>query len=54
VAVMSRHPGRLKEIVEIDLPRPRLDMMRLAPEYQTLAKRIWGLIREEAYKATFE
>lgn len=54
VAVMSRHPGRLKEIVNIDLPRPRTDTMRLTPEYQTLANRIWGLIREEAYKATFE
>jgi NitT/TauT family transport system ATP-binding protein len=54
VAVMSRHPGRLKEIVQIGLPRPRLDSMRLSADYQTLANRIWGLIREEAYKATFE
>jgi NitT/TauT family transport system ATP-binding protein len=54
VAVMSRHPGRLKAIIEIDLPRPRLDAIRRTARYQAYADRIWQLIREEAYKATME
>lgn len=54
VAVMSRHPGRLKAIIDIDLPRPRLDAVRRTTQYQAHADCIWQLIREEAYRATME
>lgn len=33
VAVMARDPGRIEEIVEIDLPRPRTLAMRESPEF---------------------
>lgn len=33
VAVMARDPGRIEEIVEIDLPRPRSLAMRETPEF---------------------
>ena len=49
VAVMG--PGRLKEIIDIDLPRPRGDATRALPAFQALTQRIWGLIRAEAYRA---
>ena len=49
VAVMG--PGNLKEIIEIDLPRPRGDATRVLPAFQALTQRIWGLIRAEAYRA---
>jgi NitT/TauT family transport system ATP-binding protein len=52
VAVMSAHPGRLKTTIAIDLPRPRNDATRAAPRYNALVQQIWGLIREEAYRAT--
>ncbi len=51
VAVMSSHPGRLRELIEIDLPRPRGDATRAAPEFQALSQRIWNLIRAEARRA---
>jgi NitT/TauT family transport system ATP-binding protein len=54
VAVMSRHPGRLKEVIAIDLPRPRTDAMRRSAEYQHYADRICTLIREEAFRASLE
>lgn len=52
VAVMTAHPGRLKRLVDVPLPRPRSDATRAMPEFQALTQEIWGLIRDEAYRAT--
>ncbi|CDX52946.1 taurine transporter subunit; ATP-binding component of ABC superfamily [Mesorhizobium plurifarium] len=52
VAVLSSHPGRLKQIVDIDLPRPRGDATRRSGDFARLCQSIWELIREEAYRAT--
>ena len=45
VIVMTRSPGRIKTVVDIDLPRPRrrADLL-LDPRYQTLVVEIEGLI----------
>jgi NitT/TauT family transport system ATP-binding protein len=52
VAVMTAHPGRLKLLVDIPLPRPRGDATRALPQFQALSQQIWALIREEAYRAS--
>jgi NitT/TauT family transport system ATP-binding protein len=52
VAVMSSHPGRMKEVIVVDLPRPRQETMRASPEFQALTAQIWNHIRDEAYRAT--
>ncbi len=52
VAVMTSHPGRLKAVIDVDLPRPRNDATRAMPRFQALTQHIWSLIRDEAYRAT--
>jgi NitT/TauT family transport system ATP-binding protein len=52
VAVMTTHPGRLKAVIDVELPRPRGDATRALPQFQSLCQHIWSLIRDEAYRAT--
>ena len=47
VVVLQSHPGRIREIIPIDLPRPRnLDIKRTA-EFASLVKRLWDLIKSD-------
>ena len=47
VLVFTVRPGRLKEEVVIDLPRPRELAIKRTPEFVHYADRIWRLIEEE-------
>jgi NitT/TauT family transport system ATP-binding protein len=51
VAVMSSHPGRIRAVLPIDLPRPRDEAIRADPRFGRLSEEIWELIRVEAYQA---
>jgi len=51
VVVMSTHPGRVKAVIEIELPRPRTEHIRADPRFGQLSEQIWDLIRDEAYRA---
>ncbi len=43
VVIMSRRPGRIRDIVPIDLPRPRDPVAaRFAPRFHELYQRIWS------------
>ncbi len=43
VVIMSRRPGRVRDIVPIDLPRPRDPVTaRFAPRFHELYQRIWS------------
>ena len=48
VVVMTWRPGRVKRIVDIDLPRPRDSAIIASPEFGRLVATIWNDLREEA------
>jgi NitT/TauT family transport system ATP-binding protein len=47
VYVLAPRPGRIAEVVEIDLPRPRLLSMITTPEFGALVERIRGRLDKE-------
>jgi NitT/TauT family transport system ATP-binding protein len=47
VFVFARRPGRVREIVQIDLPRPRALALKRTPEFVRYVDHIWRLIEED-------
>jgi NitT/TauT family transport system ATP-binding protein len=47
IAVVTNRPGRIKEIVPVDLPRPRSRASRQLPEFQALRDHVWDLLSSE-------
>lgn len=50
VVVMQKSPGRVIEIVDVDLPRPRTDQTRSSPRFVELSAHLWDLLRAMATK----
>jgi NitT/TauT family transport system ATP-binding protein len=50
VLVMTARPGRIKEIIAVDLPRPRSVEMVNSQQFGTLFDRVFHLIRDEVMK----
>ncbi|KPL54648.1 ABC transporter ATP-binding protein [Prosthecomicrobium hirschii] len=51
VVVMTARPGTVKEIIEIDLPRPRDLEIRNTAAFARLRGRVWEVLRDEVTKA---
>ncbi|HUC47898.1 MAG TPA: ABC transporter ATP-binding protein [Xanthobacteraceae bacterium] len=51
VVVMTARPGRIKEVIPIDLPRPRSFDLVNTKAFGALFQRVFHLIREEVTKA---
>ena len=47
VVIMSARPGRIKEIVEIDIPYPRTQETRMDPTFIELKNFIWSRVYQE-------
>jgi NitT/TauT family transport system ATP-binding protein len=45
IVLMSPRPGRVQEIIEVDLPRPRTDAIRSDPRFTELTSYIWDALR---------
>lgn len=53
VMVMTAHPGKIKAIVDVDIPRPRdILLLRSSPKFAQLYRDIWYLLQEEVTKAS--
>jgi NitT/TauT family transport system ATP-binding protein len=52
IVVMSARPGRIREIIEVDIPRPRnLEAARKTDRYAELREHIWNELRPEVTAA---
>ncbi|SFC91423.1 ABC transporter ATP-binding protein [Tropicimonas isoalkanivorans] len=52
VVVLAARPGRLQEIIEVDLPYPRDEEVRLSPEFMEIRNRVWRAVyRRDAQAA---
>lgn len=54
VVVLSRRPGRIKEIIEISIPQRDRTKQEHAGEVSRLQSMLWSLIRDEARDASLE
>ena len=45
VVLMGTQPGRIHEIIDIDLPRPRTDDTRTDPRFVELSSYVWDVLR---------
>ncbi len=54
VFVFARRPGRLQEIIDIDLPRPRDLAIKRTPAFTAIVDRIWKLIEHDVRASVIE
>lgn len=54
VFVFARRPGRINEIVDINLPRPRPLAMKRTPEFVAYVDHIWKLIEDDVRASVLE
>ncbi len=51
IAVMSARPGLIKEVVTVDIPRPRNMKSMRDPDFAKCIEKIWGLLRYDVDSA---
>ena len=47
VVIMSARPGRIKDIVDIDIPYPRTQETKMSPRFLELKNYIWSQVYQE-------
>jgi len=51
IAVMSTRPGLIKEIVTVDVPRPRTMKSRMDPDFANCMDKVWNLLKYDVEDA---
>jgi len=53
IMVMTAHPGKIKAIIDVNIPRPRdILTLRSSSGFGALYRKIWQLLQEEVAKAS--
>lgn len=47
VVIMYARPGRVKEVVDIDIPYPRTQETKMSPRFLELKNHIWSQVYQE-------
>jgi NitT/TauT family transport system ATP-binding protein len=47
VILMSARPGRIKEVIKVNLPYPRTQQLKLTQEYNDIKNMLWSKVYEE-------
>jgi NitT/TauT family transport system ATP-binding protein len=47
IVVMSSHPGRIRSIHDVGLPRPRTPRTRSLPEFISLTQKLWDSLKPQ-------
>jgi NitT/TauT family transport system ATP-binding protein len=47
IVALKANPGEIKEIIEVDLPRPRNSELMLTPEFKRLRERVDFLVHAQ-------
>jgi len=50
IAVMSARPGKIKQIIDVPLSRPRIEELRVSEDFIKIRQEVGRLVREEASK----
>jgi sulfonate transport system ATP-binding protein len=48
VIVMAARPGRIHQIIEVGLPYPRTEQVRLSPEFTAVRNRVWHAVYHQS------
>lgn len=51
VIVLAARPGRLQEIINVDLPFPRNEEIRLSPEFTEIRNNVWRAVYDRSQNA---
>jgi sulfonate transport system ATP-binding protein len=54
VVVMAARPGRIYEVIDVDLPYPRTEEMRLSEHFAEIRNRVWQAVYHQPALATAE
>ncbi|MEV0380425.1 ABC transporter ATP-binding protein [Nonomuraea sp. NPDC050643] len=52
VIVMAARPGRIQQVIDVDLPYPRTEEMRLSPEFGRIRNEVWHAVYHQAPAAS--
>lgn len=52
VVVMAARPGRIHEVIDVQLPYPRTEQLRLSPEFAELRARVWEAVYHQPTSPT--